>query len=652
MEQSRHEAGLAACSREYASTAEALFMKRRQHGVNLDDGVALSTDDEFRLLFVENRPATRAALLGWLADNKQEAIIFGGQIGTGKTTLLNEILRSQLTLPIIRMHFDTDCIEASEGGYSMLMLGQILRACLTKNVNVEGCGLAQSDFAVLGCDDWAGIAETLSTPPRNLDIANRLRGVSHFLTPNSEQVRRACDELLDRLAAHLDRLPILVVDGIDKFDPTTADYFSMKDTLSFLALHKTLFEVNAVHLFQEEDFRVGLRKLFIGGTDDEFLLAVFAKRLGAYAPLYRQSFSLLTEYSGRNIRQGLRLLNAYYFQRTQRNNDDNAAMALACHRVGSDLLSLQFRQFPADVFSVVKRDGYIEGSLLKDRATAAGANEAVYRNWLFLDCEPTPAAPTKWPARINPLIDMAIDWKQPRPQTPEAQAVRKWARDHHVSPIGLNVPVDDRGEPDWDRFWKEIQSSGSSDEPLNLLQLLEEIGAGLFGLERRDRIIVAYKIRSNLEAVRDFLVGKANTYGFYPCEEISLLGGEGCQPIQELMTRLAIRDANRFYSIDLTGDWTDAQLRDLEHRRDLFDNLQMLWWIQQDALKRYLQFWQQLRQLFRIYRLEEEIWRGITTDEIEADIKVIEGLSSEKDPEGVRRLQSVLAFMKNQRGPA
>lgn len=436
----------------------------------------------------------------------------------------------------------------------------------------------------------------------------------------------------------------------DKFSPTTADYFSLKDTLAFLARRKTLFEVNAVHFFRDEDFRAGVRKLFIGGINDETLLAVFAKRLGTYGSLYHQAFALLAKYSGGNIRQGLRLLNAYYFERTQRREDHTAALALACHRVGSDLLSLPFGRFPADVISVVKRDGYIEGSLLRDRQRELEVNEAVYRNWLFLNCEPTPAAPTQWPVRVNPLIDMAIDWKPAVPPTAEEQAVRKWAREHNISPMGLNMPVDDRGEPDWAEFWKEIEfPSSSEDESLSILRLLEEIGAGLFGVERRDRIIVAYKRRGNLEAVRDFLVGKANTYGFFPCEEIALVGGEGRQPIQELVTSLAGRDANRVYSIDLTGEWTDAQLRDLEHRRDLFDNLQMLWWIQQDALKRYLRFWQQLRQIFRIYRLEEELWRGITPEEIEADIELIRSLSDRKDPEGVRRLQTVLEFLRGMR---
>jgi len=72
----------------------------------------------------------------------------------------------------------------------------------------------------------------------------------------------------------------------------------------------------------------------------------------------------------------------------------------------------------------------------------------------------------------------------------------------------------------------------------------------------------------------------------------------------------------------------------------------MLWWVQEDNLKRYLSFWPQLRQLFRIYRLEDELWRGISMNEIEADIDLIQDLSSENDPEGVRRLKNVLDFLR------
>ena len=619
-------------------------MKRRPYGVNLDDGVALASEEEFGLLFVNARPEALATLQEWLANDEQEAILFGGQIGTGKTTLLNEVLRAGPDAPVIRMRFDTDCIDATDGGYALLVLGKVLQACLARGVPTDGCGVETADFAPLGCPDWTALAQALTSPPASLAMADRLRLFAAQVTPNGDHVRRACGDLLERLALHLKRPPVLIADGVDKFALQTSDYDSLKKMLAFLARRKTLFEVNAVHLFRDADFCTGIRKLFIGGIEADMLQTVFNKRLGAYAAMYRQAFPALCDLSGGNTRQALRLLNAYYFQRTQKRADHTAALAQACHRVSDDLLSIPFAQFPADVARVVKKDGYIEGSVL-DNAMAASA--AVYRNLIFLDAAPCPNTPTRWPARINPLIDMAIDWKSATPRSVEQELVRKWAHEHGMSPLGLNVPVGSSGDPDWDKLWDEIESSSSSeDEGLSILRLLEEIGAGLFGVERQDRIVVAYKDRGNLDAVRDFLVGKANTYGFFPCREIVLTGGEGRQPVQELLVGLADRNPNLIYSVDVTGDWTDAQLCDLEHRRDLFDSLQMLWWIQQDALERYKPFWPQLRQLFRIYRLEEELWHGLKPEEIESDIEIIRSLSSRPDPEGVHRLQSVLAFLR------
>ena len=626
-------------------------MKRREYGINLDDGVALATEEDFRLLYVPCNPDETACLQGWFADDTQRAVLLGGQIGSGKTTLLKEVSRSFIDAQIITVCFDTDPIEPSEGGYSMLLFGRILHVCLKAGVDVDGCGINLLDFPSIDVDSWHAFANKTTSWPSNLQEAGRLRDVCAVMSENARLVRNACGKLLDRLRDITSRKPTIIAEGIDKFNPGTPEYFSLKDTLTFLAKRKTLFEVNAVHLFQEQDFRSGIRKLFIGGIGNDMLIQMLQKRLGSYAPVYQDAFPLIVEYSGGNARQAMRLLNAYYFRRTQRQNDHTAAIALACHQVGKNLLNMPYGRFPTDIFTVVKRDKYIEGSLLTDPKTATGANDAVYHNWLFVQGEPNPATPTQWPTIINPLIDKAIEWEADASRTPEEEAVRKWARDHDISPIGLNLPVEDNGEPAWNKFWKEIESSSFSDrDALNILGLIEEIAAGLFGVERQDRIIITYRDRKNLEAVRDFLVGEANTYFHFPCEEITLEGGNGREPIIELLMRLAAPDPNRIYSVELTGKWTKAQLRDLEHRRDILDNLQMLWWIQQDDLKRYLRFWPQLRQFFRIYRLEDELWRGITTDEIQADIDFIKEMTDESDPEGVRRLSAVLAYLKESGG--
>jgi len=626
-------------------------LKRREQGVNLDDGIALSTPDELRLLFVDCRPEARAALQGWFDSDVRESVLFGGQIGSGKTTLLNEVALSRPETVVIRVRFDTDPIEHSDASYTMLLVGQVLQMCLKAEINPEGSGITLSDFPSVAADSWSVFAEAISTYPSNLETARQLRETCSVIAEAPSLVRKACGVLMDRLAEKTGREPVIIAEGVDKFDPGTSDYFSLGDTLTFLAHWKTLFEGNAVHLFLEKDFRLGIRKLFIGGIQQDVLLEMFKKRLGPYAPLYSKAFLLLGKYSGGNVRQALRLLNAYYFQRTQHRKDHSAAVALACRQVSSDLLNVPFGHFPVDVFSVVKRDGYIAGSLFSEHETRLGANEAIYRNWIFLRHEPTLDAPTKWPAVINPLIDQAIEWSPAPPLSPEEKAVREWALEHEISPVGLNIPVGEDGKPGWDNFWREIEASTTSEiNALSILPLLEEIGAGLFGIERQDRIIVSYRDRKNLEAVRDFLVGKANTYGYFPCAEIILQGGEGHEPVEELLIRVKDQDPNRIYSVEINGNWTDSQLRDLERRRDVLGDLQMLWWVEQGVLKRYLRFWPQLRQFFRIYRLEGELWRGITEEEIQADIDLISDITENRDPEGVRRLRSVLEFLQNQGG--
>ncbi len=622
-------------------------MKRREFGINLDDGVALSTEQEFGLLYVPCNPDEAVHLQEWFAGNAQEPLLLGGQIGSGKTTLLTGVSHSLIDTQPIIICFDTEPIEPSEGGYSMLLFGRVVQACLKAGVKVDDSGIELSDFPSLAVDSWPAFADKATTWPSNLKEASLLREACAVMTEYAEPVREACGSLLNRLRNFVSYEPTIIAEGIDKFQINTPEYFSLKDTLTFLAKWKTLFEVNAVHLFQEQAFPPGIRKLFIGGIGEDMLAQMFGKRLGSYAPVYQEAFPLIAYYSGGNARQALRLLSAYYLQRTQHQNDHAAAIAMACHQVAKDLLNIPSGHFPAEIFTVVKRDKYIEGSLFTDRNTAREATDAIYYNWMLVQDEPAPTTPTQWPVIINPLIDEAIEWETDAPRTREEEAVRKWACDHDISPLGLNLPVDANGNPTWDKFWEEIEASVFSDkDELNILGVLKEIAAGFFGLERQDRIIITYLERGNLEATRDFLVGEANTYSHFPCEEIILVGGEDQEPVVELLVRLTNRDPNHIYSVELTGEWTEAQLCNLDHRRDILANLQMLWWIQRDDLKHYLRYWPQLRQFFRIYSLEDELWRGITLEEIQEDIDFINDMSDESEPEGVRRLSAVLSYLK------
>ena len=622
-------------------------MKRREYGINLDDGVALSSEEEFRLFYVPCNPDETECLRAWFTSDMRESLLLGGQIGSGKTTLIREVSRSFVGAHVVKVSFDTDPIEPTDGGYSMLLFGRIVQACLRAGVEVEGAGISPTDFPSLDVGSWDDFKDKMVTWPANLRDAEILRDFCRVIAENTKLVREACGQLLDRLRNATSREPVIIAEGIDKFKVYSTGYDSLRDTLTFLAKRKTLFEVNSVHLFHSQDFGPSVRKLFVGGIGEDMLVRILRKRLGSYAPVYQDAFSLIISYSGGNARQAMRLLNAYYFQRSQHKSDLTEAIAMACHQVSKDLLNIPYASFPTDILEVVKRDGYIEGGLFADLKTKIGAIDVVYYNWLFIKDEPDHVTPTQWPAIINPLISEAIGWEADSPRTPEEEAARKWASDHDMSPLGLNFPVGDNGLPAWDKFWDEIESSLTTDA-LNITGVLEEIAAGLFGIERQDRIIVTYRERVNLEIVRDFLVGEANTYATFPCEEITLEGGDGREPIVDLLARIADPDPNRIYSVELTGKWTEAQLRNLDHRRDVLGDLQMLWWIQHEDLKLYLRYWPQLRQYFRIYRLEDDLLGGITFEEVQADIDFIKGMSEGPDQEGVRRLSTVLTYLKEQ----
>ena len=177
------------------------------------------------------------------------------------------------------------------------------------------------------------------------------------------------------------------------------------------------------------------------------------RRLGSHAPLFRDALPLLSQYAGGNARQALRLLNAYYFYRTQRGNDRNAALAMTAHRVTQDLLQFGFERFPQDMLTVLKRDGYVEASVLTNPATAQEARDILYRNWAFLAASPEPAS-TRWPVVINPLVSDAVKWERATPEPPELTLARRWAQDRHMSPMGLGAPDDGEQQAvPWERVW-------------------------------------------------------------------------------------------------------------------------------------------------------------------------------------------------------
>lgn len=107
------------------------------------------------------------------------------------------------------------------------------------------------------------------------------------------------------------------------------------------------------------------------------------------------------------------------------------------------------------------------------------------------------------------------------------------------------------------------------------------------------------------------------------------------------------------FSLDFADNWTAGQLAALDSQRDSLLYSQMIWWIPEQALNKYLAHWTQLRQFFEIYILDDELLGSLSLEDIEADIGFFSDLVEEDKsaPSSmVKNLKSVLEYLKVKHG--
>jgi hypothetical protein len=645
VEQERPETRLAARGRKHETAAEAFFMKRRPYGVNLDDGVELSSAEDFDRLYVSARPEEESLLHEWMTAPRSEALILSGQIGSGKTTLLNGLLRRVSHLGIMRVDFDQVPLEETQGAFTAVLFASLLKKALALGCSCDGLGIALSDFGECITGRWEALRDLLLLVPPSIARTRRVRAAYNLFDENPRQGLRACAALIDRIKKKISMMLSIIAEGVDKFAISRPGYIALAETLEFLSDYKTLYEANAIHFFDTGRKWVASEKLFIGPLSNETIVSMYERRLGSYAPLYRDSFPLLVQYAGGNARQALRLLNGYYFRRMQRGNNWDAAIALAAHRVTQDLLQFGFDRFPADTLAIFKRDGYVEAAVLTRPETAQDARDILYHNWAFLRSTPA-AGTTRWPLFINPLVSDAVAWEKSIPEPPELTAVKRWAKEHHISPMGLSIPKDEQERLlGWKEIWEQLSSSESPKDELNIVRLLEEVASSLFSANRQDRIMVSYRDPQNLNIAIDYLIGKAATYGPFLCREIRLTGGGDADPVASLMAKIKRKDNSTIFAVFMEGDWTPDQVHALERLRDRFINVQMLWFVEHAALLRYLPHWPQFRQLLRFYVLEDDFLAALSKEELDEDLSVLSNVSGLEDS-GIGRLRGVLQYLE------
>ncbi|PIP38984.1 MAG: hypothetical protein COX19_09610, partial [Desulfobacterales bacterium CG23_combo_of_CG06-09_8_20_14_all_51_8] len=603
-------------------------MKRNRFGINIDEGIPLVSEPDFELLYVPCFGETAERLNSWLVEG-DKPLLLGGQIGSGKSTLINKAIQEAGRLPDVTLHFDQEVLNLDAGDFWSIALAGLLETAFAKGIDLNFCKLPE-ELGQYQADDWPALLEGLR--PRTFSMAsfNAKMTLRKKVAKNATYIAKIIVEIGRLLEASVKRPLFIFATGLDKFDPLSPTFFAMQDIVVALAEFKTLYEVNAAHLFQKPGSPLyPLDRLFISVLKSDEVIEMLAKRMGVYAQPVRQELEILANWSGGNPRQALRLLSHFETARKTRKRNTGESLAVAIRETTGDFFA--YSPKPSDeLIKTIRRSGTIGAAMFTLPGDKDTALRALYGNWIFIREKSSDAS---WAATVNPLVKMVFNGATPL-EDQEVKLLRDYAMIAGISPSGLGpCRIDEKErkkkeaeEPPWkfkeksgdQLLWEFIASGVEQPIQTNLSETLDVLADALLSKDRADRAILAYKDDNLTEAARAYLFAKANSYEYQRCKHIVITGGPGMQPMTEIEAFLS--EDTDIFSVEFAGKWENSQLEALDKQRDRFINHQMLWWIPFNDLKDYLPHWTQLRQLFELFVLEDELLGSISEEEVRADL--------------------------------
>jgi len=132
-------------------------MAINKRGMTIDLGYPLSEAD-MEDLFVDLFPELRGRCLEWLKDEKSiRPMMFAGQIGTGKTTLINQLFLESGIEPDLRLSFDKDDFDVSIGGFLGHVFFQTLKTLDNLKIDIRQWGYEVSKAAGISLDETIAV---------------------------------------------------------------------------------------------------------------------------------------------------------------------------------------------------------------------------------------------------------------------------------------------------------------------------------------------------------------------------------------------------------------------------------------------------------------------------------------------------------------
>jgi len=623
-------------------------MKRHRFGINLDEGIPLSSELDFELLHVTCFNDVSGQLHEWTARG-EKPLLLGGQIGSGKSTLIRYVFNDNIPKPDVEIHFDKDSLNKDAGDFWGITLAELIKAAFNHHIDLSFSKLP-GELGEYRVDDWDSLLKGICPGGFSMEVFKVKRELRERIAANREYIGKTIVEIGMRLQERLKRPFFIFASGVDKFKQSSAAFLEIEEVLAALAAFKTLFEVNVIHLFPKPGALFSsMDRLFIPAAQQDTVIDILVKRLGVYGQPILQQLEVLVQWSGGNPRQAVRLLS--HFETVRKNRKRNFAenLAFTIHETASDFFAYSPKP-SQELMGVTKKTAKMETSLLflpGDRDTAV---RALYGNWILIK---KPIRPGTWEVAVNPLVKAAFD-TEINPEEPELKMLSEYADRYGISKDGLdfNVLDDKTGKEKSGEqlLWEYFASVIEHPVHANLTEVFEILSGALLSRDRPDRVIIAFRDRSVLDAARAYLFAKANSYEYQRYRHITIKSEKGTQPLQELEKFLS--EDTDIYSVEFSGKWENEILESLDRQRDRLIDLQLIWWIPYQKLKDYLPHWIQLRQLFEIFVLEDELLGSISVEEVEADLSFFNDLvEAEQSSEAnvVQNLKIVLEYLKKNR---
>ena len=638
-----------------------------KRGMTIDLGYPLSEAD-MEDLFVDLFPELKDRCVEWLKDiTNVRPMMLAGQIGTGKTTLINQVFLESGIKPDVQLSFDKDDFDVSIGGFLGYVFFQTLKTL--HNLEVDGRKWGDDLLKATGVSLNETIAAFFFKEVGTKASIMRNTLLNLFEDQeNNYKVQIA--EMLETLSDTLGRPPLIFCGGIDKYPFSGGDVRLLSPTLSVLSKSpgKLLYELNLLYVVNL-DFEWQRQDSFMAiltSSDDTKIRELLLRRTGIYSNYRESIFPILAKLSGGNPRQAVRLQAEFEYAYEKLKKPKDEAISYACDRVRNDFLRSGIVGFSLEHLKTVKRDGFFVPS----------EEPPIYWNWILATAEP---AMGKIPVKINPLLLPALEaFEGLIPEDPEIEKLKLWAQEHDTSPFGLAMPteipsedivdglaiptevtsediVDDRnkqalikfkekrGNEQLRFFIDEMNKSELMEPALSLEKIFNELASFFLSQRFNSLYLILYQDLEVARLASDYICGKAIVLA-----EKWFVDGIIDKNVEGFNQFFKFLEKHDGLSLFYDESLEPKDVEWCETKRDQLIGKRIIFWAKKDKGLSYLNVWPHLRQFIRVFELEKEIWRDISLEDIVEDLKLLEEVTIPDEQKRISKenLERVLLSLK------